>query len=46
MYVFLFYFLAFFDHKRTKVQINEYIFALGTEKIAGISVSLNCRVSN
>ena len=28
---FLFYFLPFFDHKRTKVRINEHIFALGTD---------------
>ena len=28
---FLFYFLPFFDHKRTKVWINEHIFALGID---------------
>ena len=43
---FSFYFLTFSDHKRTKVRINEHIFAYGAEEIAQISECSNYRSLN
>ena len=43
---FILFFITFFDHKLTKVWLNEHIFALGTKKVVQISKRSNYQGSN